>query len=428
MINKILTIFIILSLFILAKPVYASGILIEFETEPLFNEINFLPGDQVTKWIKVTNNEKNDFSLIAKVENIDDPNKLSRQMNITITDQDNNIYFNNTLEYFFQQKQVNLGIIQPNTTNKYYFQVNFDFLTPNEYQGKYLEFDIVIEYSGDTGGGGGGGNNNFKINSEGIQFGCDYAIITWLTSQPATSQVIYDTISHQNIINNTNYGYASSTFKDLTLVTGHKIKIENLKENTTYCFRPISENNQETKIGKELQITTTECKNSITIIEKKQPQLLLEKKILTDFANPGDHNIKYVLHIENKGNMEAYNAILTDQLPNGLVFSNSTSTKKIWHLGNLSPQYKKDITYYVDVLATTSSGIYVNKAILKADNHPSVESTAELKIKKIKVLGIELAPTGFNYKELLLLLLFSLSSLSIHYYFKKYYLNKNNAK
>ncbi len=415
MTKKIAILFLVFSLFLTsASPILANGLLIEFETDPLFDEVNFLPGDNITRWIKVKNTDSNSRKVIAKIEGINDPDDLSEQMNIIINDNNDIIYFNNTLNNFFSQKEINLGIVTPNESRQYNFSVNFNFSTPNPYQKKTLEFDIIIGSEGDDGGGGGGGEGGstpFKITSENVKIDCKYATITWLTNKFSTSRVVYGT-SHSNINLNqgSNYGYASSTLENFDLVTGHSIQISNLTPNTTYYFRPISVYNNKEKYGQEIKALTPNCKIKI-LGEEGRPNLTIQKIINAKFANPGDNNIEYTIKINNIGNLTAYNTILRDVLPKGLMFADNNSSTKIWLLGNIKPQEKQTIKYYVNISTSTKAGIYINEATLQADNNNPVKAQAELKIKKIKVLGTELAPTGFNFGEFLLLIILATASI-----------------
>lgn len=70
------------------------------------------------------------------------------------------------------------------------------------------------------------------------------AIVRWTTNKPATSRVIYDTVTHANVDTTTggpNYTYANSTSEDLAEVTTHAVTVTGLTANTQYFFRVISE-------------------------------------------------------------------------------------------------------------------------------------------------------------------------------------------
>ena len=81
--------------------------------------------------------------------------------------------------------------------------------------------------------------------------------VTWTTSHPATSRVIYDITSHNPITEPApNYGYASSTVEDSNMVTSHSVTVSGLTEGTAYFFRPISHGSPEV-VGNEVSGTTT---------------------------------------------------------------------------------------------------------------------------------------------------------------------------
>jgi hypothetical protein len=86
----------------------------------------------------------------------------------------------------------------------------------------------------------------------------DSTTITWTTSHPATSRVVYDTVSHNPITETApNYGYANSTDETNTnpMVTEHSVTISGLSSGTTYYFRPISHGSPEV-VGNEVAVTT----------------------------------------------------------------------------------------------------------------------------------------------------------------------------
>lgn len=71
------------------------------------------------------------------------------------------------------------------------------------------------------------------------------ATITWTTDRPATSRVVYDTVSHSTLGTAPNYGYTNSTVEDDTMVTSHCVTITGLTAGTTYYFRTVSHGSPE---------------------------------------------------------------------------------------------------------------------------------------------------------------------------------------
>lgn len=80
--------------------------------------------------------------------------------------------------------------------------------------------------------------------------------VTWTTGAPATSRVVYDTVSHAPLTTTTsNYGYANSTTEDAATTTSHSVMVTGLNPNTTYYFRAISHASPDV-LGAEMSITT----------------------------------------------------------------------------------------------------------------------------------------------------------------------------
>lgn len=129
--------------------------------------------------------------------------------------------------------------------------------------------------------GGGGGIFGLTIHTESTaEDGSDSSInvvITWFTNLPATSRVVYDTVSHPELGTPPNYGYAFSTetFDQNPKVTYHTVTIFGLNSNTTYYLRPISSASPEI-FGKEIMFTTSgavaEESESPEIKEEVPPQ------------------------------------------------------------------------------------------------------------------------------------------------------------
>jgi len=88
--------------------------------------------------------------------------------------------------------------------------------------------------------------------------GSGSATITWTTDDPATSRVIYDTVSHPTLGESANYGYANSTVEADAdpKVTAHSVAITGLTAGTTYYYRTVSHGSPEA-VGDEQTIATT---------------------------------------------------------------------------------------------------------------------------------------------------------------------------
>jgi len=80
--------------------------------------------------------------------------------------------------------------------------------------------------------------------------------ITWTTNHPATSRVVYDTVSVPVVGAAPNYGYATTTVEDPNLVLNHSVTINGLTQGITYYLRPVSHGSPEA-VGTELAVATT---------------------------------------------------------------------------------------------------------------------------------------------------------------------------
>jgi len=121
---------------------------------------------------------------------------------------------------------------------------------------------------GGSSGGIGAGYVRLEITDQEITVQEDGIVITWKTTRPATSRVVYDIVAHSELGSPPNYGYAFSTPQDPEKVTDHSVTITDLIPGTAYYFRIISAASPEI-ISDELSFTIVEkapepeCGNSI---------------------------------------------------------------------------------------------------------------------------------------------------------------------
>ncbi|GEM_PF-4950491 len=136
-----------------------------------------------------------------------------------------------------------------------------------------VSFTIGNQGGGGSGGsGGGGGPQVLGTTSEGGTSGGtqelliisgelglsvrnDAVFITWNTNHPATSRVIYDTVSHPVLGAAPNYGYAFSTVEDSAMTTSHSVTVLGLVSTMPYFFRAVSHGSPEVMSG-EIAVTT----------------------------------------------------------------------------------------------------------------------------------------------------------------------------
>lgn len=157
------TIFSIGLLFV--KPVQAQTVnnfVVQFPngpSTPLFSEANFVPGANISSWIKIANNTNNILKIVTKATNIvnDDVinnKKFGDALNLEIKN-GNTSFYNDTLSHFFSIGDISLpNLATGGVPIQYDYIISFDPNSGNEYQGKRLGFDISITgYDDSTPGG-----------------------------------------------------------------------------------------------------------------------------------------------------------------------------------------------------------------------------------------------------------------------------------
>ena len=275
--NKFKTILIISiavlgAVFLFASPVSANGnLVVVFENSPLFNEASFLPGDTVTRWVRVTNNSGQTQRIGTQAINVDNDDHLGDVMHLEIREGLNPPIYTGTLSAFFAVGEIYLSELANGANITYDYSITFDSNAGDDYQGKGLGFDFYIGFLGESisteipvgGDGGGGGGGSYTagliISDEAIiTIGSDFVTITWKTNLNSTSRVIYSLISSAPVFNSgnpPNYGYANSTIEDVNKVVNHSVTINGLSSGTNYVFRCVSHASPDT-ISPEYIFTT----------------------------------------------------------------------------------------------------------------------------------------------------------------------------
>lgn len=253
-------------LFISSTQAQVLNLVVEFEQTPLFSEVNFLPGDGVTRWVKVTNNTDETQKIAVEAINQTDPNGLGDVLNLEIKENGTTL-FDDTFSAFFAAGEMFLSDLAGSGT-----QTQYDFIADftsadDAHQTKSLGFDILIGFQGAEGNGGGNGGAGvagagggaggalppgLTIQEETVrvtELGETSVTIEWLTSYSSTSQVIYaaEGESHTLDLSDTSgtppkYGYAHTTpeFDVSPKVTFHSVIITGLIPGTTYFYRVVS--------------------------------------------------------------------------------------------------------------------------------------------------------------------------------------------
>ncbi|PIP33890.1 hypothetical protein COX69_03315 [Candidatus Falkowbacteria bacterium CG_4_10_14_0_2_um_filter_48_10] len=126
------------------RPAQASGNLeIIFQNEPLFSQTDFLPGDRVTRWVKIFNRGPDNLEIGVKAANFSDPEGLGGKLTIAI-EQDGVQLYTNSLAGFFAAGEIPLTSAPVGESRQYDLSVAFNLNAPNADQGRILSFDLVF--------------------------------------------------------------------------------------------------------------------------------------------------------------------------------------------------------------------------------------------------------------------------------------------
>jgi len=121
----------------------ASSLQITFQNRPLFKNANFIPGDSVTRWIKVANNSGEKQTILIKSDNANDPNHLANAMNLVIKRGLVTLY-KDSFANFLNGDLIALSQLESGAAGQYNLTVSFNSAADNFYQNKTLNFDILI--------------------------------------------------------------------------------------------------------------------------------------------------------------------------------------------------------------------------------------------------------------------------------------------
>jgi len=129
---------------IFSEPVQAQlPVDVEFENEPLFDKANFLPGDDVSRFVKVTNNTDVSQKVGTRVSDFDDDYNLGDVLNLQIKE-GGIILSSSTLSDFFNAGVIYLSEVPAYSSTQYDFIITFISESGNNYQGKTLTFDFIV--------------------------------------------------------------------------------------------------------------------------------------------------------------------------------------------------------------------------------------------------------------------------------------------
>lgn len=281
--NKVLKISLVIAIsvfgvcFSMTNSAQAAGLTVEFEHSPLFKELDWKPGDEVTRWVRVTNTSGETKPIATEAINENDLDGLGEKLNLLIKEGVTTLY-NDTLANFFAVGEFFLSNLGTGTQTQYDFTISFDVGSGNPYQGKTLGFDILVGFQGTEGGIYGGVSpspppSGFTILDETVEVidtGETSVTITWNTSYSSTSRVIYARYDGNHTLDLgdiPNYGYDYSTTEDPTKVLFHSVTITGLTPGTTYYFRCISHASPDS-ISREHSFLTKGVAGEVYIAEE----------------------------------------------------------------------------------------------------------------------------------------------------------------
>ena len=225
----------------------------EFEKTPLFGELDMLPGDSVTRWIKVENKGGNAESVVIGTANVADSDDVSKSFEFVVKKNAVELY-RGTLHDFLNAGEITLETLGGQAAVRYDVTISFGLdVDEQELQDKRIGFDITIGFAGgrktsgsDNFSRGGSGQAVFTItNVRPVLIGANEVSIGWDTNINATSQLIYSAESESHNFNFNAaplYGYAhaypnpagTGVFKQ------HLVLLPGLTQCTTYYYRVLS--------------------------------------------------------------------------------------------------------------------------------------------------------------------------------------------
>ncbi len=123
---------------------------VQFEKTPLFSEANFMPGQSVTRYIKITNNTGQNGTVLIKTTYPSDPERMGDKMTLRITEGGIELK-NMSLTQFLNGVAFPLSKLDNGHDTQYDLEISFDSSAGDAYQGARLGFDISVGLEGDGG-------------------------------------------------------------------------------------------------------------------------------------------------------------------------------------------------------------------------------------------------------------------------------------
>jgi len=126
---------------------HAANLGVVFTPNPLFSEIDFLPGSKATGTVAVTNNSTTTQEIITEAINVKDAGGLGEALLLTISDSAGLLY-TGTLGNFLRGGEVILSTLTRASAKTYTFVIAFNTAAPDAVQGATLGFDLCVGFQG----------------------------------------------------------------------------------------------------------------------------------------------------------------------------------------------------------------------------------------------------------------------------------------
>lgn len=123
------------------------------------------------------------------------------------------------------------------------------------------------------------------------------------------------------------------------------------------------------------------------------PELTIAKSVSRATAKPGDV-VTYTIMVKNVGDGPATNVVVIDTLPKDLSFVDAKGRSYSWDLGTVAAGKVVTLSFDARVESDAKRGTYTNVAVVKADDVPEQEATADLKVERPEVKGLAITGSG----------------------------------
>jgi hypothetical protein len=131
-------------------------------SQPLFEEVAFMPGDSMSRTIEIINNRDESCNLHLKISDKSSSQvvNLSEKIFITISSSKGNHYGNGSQTFadLFAKKDVGMSNLGSHNSRVFLWEAVFDPSAGNEYQGLEAKFDF--DFSIECGSSGGGDDDD----------------------------------------------------------------------------------------------------------------------------------------------------------------------------------------------------------------------------------------------------------------------------